>query len=70
MSDDWEGSVFCDIRYDPDATAPNYVGKCRDKIGDEKSPMWLIYKYTYNNKKLVRVQRTRGSWEARVKLFT
>jgi hypothetical protein len=58
-----------DIRYDPNDTAPDYIGLHELTDAPTADPNWMIYKFTYSGTATTRTQKTKGSWDDRATLF-
>lgn len=58
-----------DIRFDPDDSAPDYVGLNLKNSALTSSEDWLVYKFNYSGSNVTRIQKARGSWDNRASLF-
>lgn len=55
-----------DVRFDPDETAPLYIGTHQTQNAPTTSTAWYISKFTRDgNDKATRIQRRKGSWDNR-----
>lgn len=55
-----------DVRFDPDETAPLYIGTHQTQDAPTTSTAWYISKFTRDgNGKATRIQRRKGSWDDR-----
>lgn len=64
-----DGGFYTDIRYDPDDSAPIYMGLNTSNGASTASATWKIYKNTYSGSNITRTQVDYGSWDGRVALF-
>ena len=66
----YESLMAHDIRFDPNDSAPNYVGLNPQYNADGSEVNWVVYKFTYDGTDVTRIQKIRGSWDDRVSLFS
>ncbi len=74
MSDDfntlkYEVIMGKDIRFDPDNSAPDYIGINQETDASDDNNGWVIYKFTYSGGNVTRIQKVRGAWGDRATLF-
>jgi len=60
-----------DVRYDPDDTLPTYIGINQISYDASTSDnTWIIYKFTYSNNQVTRVQKQINvSWDDRATIW-
>ena len=56
-----------DIRFDPDANTPTYIGLHITKGAATTDPNWKIYKFTGTN--VTEIQLAYGAWDSRGSIF-
>lgn len=74
---DWERStggkastqVYADFRFDPNDSAPTYIGKNKTNGAATSANDWTIYKFTYSGSDVTRIQKTTDAWDDRVAAF-
>lgn len=64
-----DGGFYCDILFDPDDSAPNYIGLNLQQPALTSTKDWKIYKLTYSGLNVTRYQVAYGSWDNRASLF-
>jgi len=64
-----EALSVADIRFDPSDAQPDYIGLAQQESADTAESYWVIYKFTYSDSSIVRIQKARGAWDDRVTLF-
>ena len=60
---------YADIMFDPNDSAPIYIGLNTTNGADASGSDWKVYKFTYSGSNVTRVQLAYGSWTGRVGLF-
>lgn len=60
---------FADIKFDPDDSAPIYVGLNVVKGQSLIATDWKIYKFTYSGGNTTEIQLAYGAWNNRASLF-
>jgi len=60
---------FADIQFDPNDSAPDYIGLHKTKGAADSLTDWKIYKFTYSGSNVTRIQLAYGSWTGRASLF-
>lgn len=70
-TDGWQrkGAGYSDIRFDPNDSAPNYIGKNSTQGIATSDPSWTIYKFTYSGSDVTRIQKKTGAWDDRASIF-
>ncbi len=63
-------AFYSDVRFDPSADAPVYIGLHVTNDEPEGSDDWKVLKFTYSGTAITRIQTAYGSWTGRVALFT
>lgn len=66
-----DSGFFMDIRFDPNATAPNYIGLHLTLNAPTSDPNWKIYFLSYDMgspPNVTRFECQNGSWDNRVGL--
>lgn len=58
-----------DIRFDPNDSAPNYIGLNKTNGASTSAETWIIYKFTYSGDNVTRIQKALGAWDSRAGLF-
>ena len=58
-----------DVRFDPDDSAPLYIGLHVTNGAPTDAEDWKIYKFSYSGANVTRVQLSYGTWDGRVALF-
>ena len=63
---------YADVRFDPDDSAPDYIGLNLDNGAAIGSETWKVYHFTYSTgtTKVTRIQLAYGAWSNRVGLFS
>ena len=64
-----KGVGSAEIRFDPDDSAPNYIGKNGTLNAATSLATWTIFKFTYSGANVTRIQKTSGIWDNRASLF-
>jgi hypothetical protein len=65
-----DSGFYCDVMFDPDDSAPNYVGLHTDNGADTASNnSWKVLKFTYSGGNVTRIQTAYGAWVNRASLF-
>lgn len=65
-----DSAFYADIRFDPDDSAPDYVGLHLTNGADTTDTNWKIYKFSYTGTNAERIQVAYGTWTGRAALFT
>lgn len=58
-----------DVRFDPDDSAPNYVGLHESQGAATSDSHWVVIKFTYSGSNVTRIQKAKGAWDDRASLF-
>ncbi len=58
-----------DVRFDPNDSAPNYIGVNETQNAGTDATDWIVYKFTYSGSNVTRIQIAMGSWDDRAGLF-
>lgn len=66
----YESFMAHDTRYDPSSALPTYIGMNSKESAPTNAPDWVIFKYTYSDGSITRIQKARGAWDDRASLFT
>jgi hypothetical protein len=64
-----DAGIFADIRFDPNDSAPDYIGLHITNGADTSALDWRIYKFTYIGSDATRIQMAIGAWDNRISLF-
>jgi len=64
-----DSGFYCDIRYDANDAAPDYVGLHPTSGAATTALDWKIYKFTYSGSDVTRIQIAYGAWDNRTGLF-
>jgi hypothetical protein len=65
----YESLMAQDIRFDPNDSAPLYIGLNPSTNASDGSVAWIIYKFTYDGANVTRIQKSSGTWTGRAELF-
>ena len=57
------------IQFDPDNSAPDYIGCNVNSSASDDNVDWKIYKFTYSGTNVTKIQLAYGSWTNRASLF-
>ena len=57
------------IKFDPNDSAPNYIGLNQTMTASDGDTDWVILKFTYGGSNVTQIQRAKGSWTGRAALF-
>lgn len=60
---------FADIQFDPNDSAPDYIGLHITRGTADTSTDWKVYKFTYSGANVTRIQLAYGAYSNRVNLF-
>ena len=61
---------YCDVRFDPNDSAPVYIGlNVKNGADTTLDTDWKVLKFTYDGSNVTRIQTAYGSWDERVALF-
>jgi hypothetical protein len=76
---DWDESLsewsrgsnvsYSDILFDPDDSAPVYIGMNKINNTATSEDTWIIRKFTYSGSNVTRIQKVTGVWDDRASLF-
>jgi hypothetical protein len=58
------------FQFDPNDSAPNYIGFNENVDADNNSADWSIFKLTYSGSDVTSIKRKSGSWTDRVAVFS
>jgi len=58
-----------DVRFDPNDSAPIYIGVNETQNALTASTDWIVYKFSYDGANVTRIQIAMGSWDGRAGLF-
>lgn len=64
-----DSGFYADIRFDPNDSAPDYIGLNVVNGAATSATDWKIYKFTQVAGISTRIQLAYGSWDGRVALF-
>lgn len=65
-----DANVWGDVRYDPNASTPDYIGYNLTMGESVDTPTWKIYKYVYDSgSNLVEILLAYGAWSLRTTYF-
>jgi len=62
-------AFYADVRFDPTADAPVYIGLHVTNGESESSTDWKVLKFSYSGTAITRIQTAYGSWAGRAALF-
>ena len=62
-------AFYGDVRFDPDADAPTYIGFHVTNGESVDSTDWKVLKFTYSGSANTRIQTAYGSYSGRASLF-
>ena len=62
-------AFYSDVRFDPSADAPVYIGLHVTNGEPETSTDWKVLKFTYSGTAITRIQTAYGSFAGRAALF-
>lgn len=60
---------YAAFQFDPNDSAPNYIGKNIDASADDNQGDWVVYKFTYSGSNVTAINKRVGAWSARTGLF-
>ena len=61
---------YADIRFDPDDSAPTYIGlNVLNGADTTLNTDWKVLKFTYSGSNVTRIQTAYGAWDNRISLF-
>lgn len=60
---------YAAFQFDPNDSAPNYIGKNTDASADNNQGDWVVYKFTYSGSNVTAINKRVGAWSARTGLF-
>lgn len=63
------GIKYSYFQFDPDDSAPNYIGKNTNSAALDGDSTWVIYKFTYSGSNVTKIVKKTGTWSGRVALF-
>ena len=58
-----------DVRFDPNDSAPDYIGTHVTQGAATSDSGWKILKFTYSGANVTRIQLAYGAWDSRASLF-
>lgn len=61
--------VYNDVRFDPDDSAPDYIGLHLTMGAGTDEETWKILKFTYSGSNVTQIQTVIGAWDDRAGLF-
>lgn len=64
-----DSGIWGDTRFDPDDSAPVYIGQHVDMGIATTNQEWKVQKFTYSGSAVTRIQLAYGSWDDRASLF-
>lgn len=60
---------YAAYKFDPNDSAPTYIGKNTSANADDDQVDWVIYKFTYSGSDVTDIRKKTGSWASRASLF-
>ena len=57
------------VQFDPNDSAPDYIGINEDSDASDSDTDWVIFKFTYSGDNATKIRRKTGAWSGRVALF-
>lgn len=64
-----DAGVHGDIQFDPNDSAPTFIGLNLTKGASDSDPNWKIYKFFYTGVNVIRIQLAYGAWADRAIIF-